>query len=245
MTDTVNTAENIAAAPEAVKILLDEDQPTPAPVPAPVPPATDSAEVEYEPTGDVGLDLALQFVGKAGIGADHPAMSAARTGDFSLIKATLASKGVQGWEAMTALGEEAYKRLANEAKSRADAVAKTVHAIAGGTEAWSAVQQWASSNATQEEKAEINALLDKGGLQAKAAAKYLVDMYNKANNVTVDPKDPTQGATRSGTVGTDQGPLDGPSYAKAVQELNTKLRGRIDGSPEYLKIQQRRLAWRG
>ena len=224
-------------------VLLDTKVPE-VKVEPPKPEVVDEAcAYEYEPTGDVGLDMALQFMGKAGLHQDHPAMVAATQGDFSILKATLAQKGVSGWEQFVALGEAAYARTKASDSAKAAKLVEMVHAEAGGAEEWGAVQQWASANATPEEKAEINALLNKGGLAAKGAVKYLVDTYNRANNVTVEPKDPARNASRTG--GDAGGPLSPRAYADAVNALNVQLRGRLEGSKEYEALQKRRAAFRG
>lgn len=217
----------------------------PAPAAPTATPENTSEVFEYTPTGDVGLDMALAFVGKAGISSDHPGMIAAEAGDFSILKAALAAKGVQGWEQFVALGEQAVsKRLAAEAATK-DNVKKMVVELAGGEQEWAAVQKWAAANATPEEKAEINGLLNKGGLAAKGAVKYLLDAYTRANNVVVNPADPTANASRATATGGANSPLSASEYAAAVRDLNVKLRGRIDDSPEYAKLQARRQAYRG
>ncbi len=202
--------------------------------------------VEYEATGDVGLDMALNFVGKAGIHMEHPAMQAAISGDFSLLKAELAAKGATGWEQFIALGEAAFSRTKEQEAAKTAALQNLIVNTAGGKEEWAAVQQWASSNATPEEKQQINALLNQGGLAAKGAVKYLVDAYGRANNVTVNPRDVAGNAGRAGGVpNADTGPLDPKAYSRAVGQLNIKLNGRLEGSPEYEALQRRRMAYRG
>lgn len=214
-----------------------------APKPEPI---LETAEVfEFEPTGDVGMDMALAFIGKAGINEQHPAMVAAINGDFTILKATLAAKGATGWEQFVALGEAAYTRKQAEAAAQRSALQEAVFKEAGGKEQWEAVQKWASANATPEEKAEINALLNKGGLAAKGAVKYLVDAYGRANNVEVSPRDATANASRGGVPAADTAPLSPRDYANAVQQLNVKLRGRLEGSKEYAALQSRRAAYRG
>lgn len=240
--------QTVAPAPEITPVLLDVTPVTPIPAVTPAPPApaeVGQGIIEYEPTDDVGLNLALDFVGKAGIGPDHPAMKAAHDGDFSILKAVLAAKGTSGWEQAVALGELAFERSQAENKAKAEAVEKTVHKVAGGAQEWTNVQTWASANATPEEKTEINNLLNAGGLAAAAAAQYLVAQYSRASGVEVTPKDPVAGASRATLPGADQGPLDAEAYTKAVAALNVKTRGRLDDSPEYQKLQNRRLAWRG
>lgn len=243
MTDPVVAPPEVDT-PAPAPLTLDVTPPAPAAPAAPTPaPAADptgaASEVVYEPTGDRGLDMALAFIGKQGMAGDHPAVLAAVDGDFSLLKAELATKGVPGYAEYIELGEQAYARTQEKNKATAEAARKAVHDVVGGEENWKAVQAWASANATPEEKAEINSQLSRGGLAAKAAATYLANAYSKANNVTQEPKDVTNGGGKSAA---SDGKLSATEYAKEVNALNIKLRGRLDGSPEYEALQRRRLA---
>lgn len=245
MTDQVTDpiVENPEAkAPES--ILFDTAPVAEAPKVEPV--AEPEGAVEYEPTGDVGLDMALNFVGKAGISAVHPAMLAAKEGDFTILKATLAAKGVRGWEQFVALGEAAYSRTTAEAEKKATAGREAVYKEAGGEENWNAIKAWAGTSATPEEKAEINALLNQGGVAAKGAVQYLARAYARANNVEVNPRDALANAGSGGGVpSATNGPLSSKEYSAAVQALNNKLGGRLEGSKEYADLQRRRGLHRG
>lgn len=207
-------------------------------------PITTDEVVAYEPTGDVGLDMALDFVGKAGVGIDHPAMVAAQQGDFALLKATLAQKGVAGWEQFVALGEAAYEKVAKDNKAKADAARDAIYKEVGGEESWLEIQKWAGANATAEEKAEINKLLGQGGLAAKGAVKYLADAYAKAGNVTREPANPLADAGRANGGGANA-PLNSADYSAEVAKLHRKLGGRMEDSREYASLRQRRAAYRG
>ena len=198
--------------------------------------------VTYEPTGDVGLDMALDFIGKAGISVEHPAMKAAQAGDFALLKATLAQKGVQGWEQFVALGEAAYTKVTAEQAAKEKASREAIIKEAGGEAEWQAIQKWAGVNATPEEKTQINKLLAEGGLAAKSAIKYLVDVYNKANNVVKEPLNPL--ANASAKVSNANAPLSASEYSREVAALSRKLGGSMEDSKEYASLQQRRLAAR-
>lgn len=229
-------------------IIIPDSAPADGPAPKVEPPKTGpvlDTPVEYEPTGDVGLDMALAFMGKAGLGVEHPAMKAASNGDFTILKATLAAKGVQGWEQFVALGEAAFARTQENEKAKATQVAELVHKEAGGKEQWQAVQQWAAANATPEEKAQVNALLNQGGLAAKGAVQYLLGAYSRANNAVINPRDPAPNAGRGGNDSAVNGPLSPRAYADEVSRLNAKLGGRLEGSREYAALQQRRSAYRG
>ena len=242
MTDQVNAPADAAPATPVVPVTLDVAPVVPA-VPAAAAPATPEpagAEVTYEPTGDRGLDMALAFIGKQGLAGDHPAVQAAADGDFTLLKAELAQKGVQGYAEFIELGEQAYARTQEKNKAQAETARKAIHDTAGGAESWAAIQAWASANASPEEKAEINIQLNKGGLAAKAAVVYLSNAYSKAGNVSQEPADVSKGGGKPPAAA--DGKLTATEYSAAVKALNSKLRGRLDGSPEYAALQSRRIA---
>lgn len=245
MTDQVNdpNPDNI----EDTNTLLIEPKVDPKPAPAApavkdVPTADDATVVTFEDTGDVGLNMALEFLGKQGFGVEHPAMVAAGNGDFTVLEALLAQKNVQGWQQMVALGKAGYERTVNTQKEAASKTLAVVETAAGGKEQWAAIQSWARDNATAEERTEINSMLNAGGLQAKTAALYLKDAYSRATNVNVTPPD---GLTFKGDAGNQRpavGPLSAKDYTAAVAELHRKLGGRMEGSREYAELGRRRLA---
>lgn len=243
MTDQTNQDEVTEDKAPVVSVLLDEAAPVVEPVKT-EPTVVEETVVEYEPTGDVGLDMALAFVGKAGIGMEHPALKAAITGDFTILKATLAQKGTAGWEQMVALGEAAFERTKAADATKAAELQVLVHTTAGGADEWALVHQWAADNASPEEKKQINGLLQQGGLSAKSAVNYLVAAYNRASNVERNPIDGAANAGNSNP-GASNGPLGPKEYSAAVAQLNTKLGGRVDGSKEYAELQRRRAAYRG
>jgi len=229
--------------------LLLDGKPDPKPADAPKDAPKDSVkvdvpdgtEVAFEPTGDVGLDMALEFLGKQGFGVEHPAMVAAGNGDFTILEALLAQKGVQGWDRMIALGKAGMERIAGNQKAETAKTLDIVTKAVGGAEEWGNIQKWAAANATDEERAAINTQLNAGGLSAKMAATYLADLYAKANNVNITPPD---GATFKGNApqaAKASGPLSAADYTAAVNELHRKLGGRMEGSPEYAALGQRRL----
>lgn len=226
------------AAPAPVAVQL-----APEPVvtaPAVTEPVTE-ATVSYDPTGDAGLDVALAFVGKLGIGLDHPAMIATEKGDFSLLKAHLAAMGPKaaGWEQHVALGEQSYTRTADAAEKQATAVQAAVIGIAGDAETWTAIQAWASANATPAEKAEINTLFDSGPVGARAAATVLRDAYSKAPGNVIKPAATTRDASAGAAPTPANGPLSNREYGAAVRELRLKLGNQMDRSPEYAALRSR------
>lgn len=199
--------------------------------------------IQYEKTGDPGLDMALEFVGARGFDASHPAMKAAENGDFSLIKAALSAMGdgAKGFENFVALAEQSHKATAAKNAERAAKDADMIHKAVGGKEAWAAVSKWAGTNAEPEEKAAVNAALKQGGLTAKVMAQWLAAQYNKASGTVVEPKSVTSpdAAGKSDPVG----PLSAKEYADAVAAGAAKVPN-FENSPQYRQLQARRLAGR-
>ena len=117
-TQPTNTAPAPAAQPASAQASQPEAKATMQgmmvdPALKDIPPNTNTSEpFQYEPTGDAGLDYALDFIGKLGYSDAHPAVRAAITGDFSLIRAELSTRGVQGADAVVKLAEDAHARFA-------------------------------------------------------------------------------------------------------------------------------------
>lgn len=225
-------------APPATSVLLDDPaaaQPTPNP--------DTSNEFSYDPTGDAGLDYALNFVGKLGYGDTHPAIQAAQKGDFSLIRAELATQGVAGSDAVLALAEQAYTRFAAEDAKKSEELAGFAAQAAGSAENWAVVRAWAAAEATPQEKAQVNAALSQGGLVAQGVISQLVNLYQQKHTL---PKD-AAAVTKPGEAGTaapSNEPMTAKAYAQAVEALRQKLGNRTEGSPEYAALQSQRLAAR-
>lgn len=252
--------EALGGAPAAPQGQVDQapaqgQAPAPAPAAAPadvlldapaggVTPNPDtSQEFSYDPTGDAGLDYALNFVGKLGYGDTHPAILAAQKGDFSLIRAELATKGVAGSDAVLALAEQAYTRFAAEDAKKSEELAGFAAQAAGSAENWAVVRAWAAQEATPQEKAQVNAALAQGGLVAQGVISQLVTLYQQKHTL---PKDAATVA-KPGEVGTaapSNEPMTAKAYAQAVEALRQKLGNRTEGSPEYAALQSQRLAAR-
>ena len=210
----------------------------------PVTPNADTTtEFDYDPTGDAGLDYALNFVGKLGYGATHPAIIAAQQGDFSLIRAELATKGVAGGDAVLALAEQAYTRFAAEDAKKSEELAGFAFQAAGSAENWAVVREWAAKEATPQEKAQVNAALSQGGLVAQGVITQLINLYQQKHTL---PKDaaPVAKPGEAGTAAPSNEPMTAKAYAQAVEDLRQKLGNRTEGSPEYAALQSRRLAAR-
>ena len=228
--------------------------PAPAPAPAapvkldttvePVAPNPDTTnEFNYDPTGDAGLDYALNFVGKLGYGDTHPAIIAAQNGDFSLIRAELATNGVTGGDAVLALAEQAYSRFAAEDAKKSEELAGFATQAAGSAENWAVVRAWAAQEATPQEKAQVNAALAQGGLVAQGVINQLISLYQKQHTLPKDAADVAKPG-EAGTAAPSNEPMTAKAYAQAVEALRQKLGNRAEGSPEYAALQSQRLAAR-
>ena len=201
--------------------------------------------VAYNPTGDVGLDMTLKFVGDLGYAPDHPAMAAAINGDFSLLEAELASKGVKGYEAYIKLGQKAFTDVSSKTQERQAKDRAAVEAIAGGPENWSAMTAWATANADDGEKTVLQSQLAKGGLEAQMAATWLVTNYNRASGISTEGAGPAVSATR-GQAATTSGALDPKQYGAEVVKARQEYTGRdFESSPAYQQLVARRMAYRG
>lgn len=236
-----------APAPAAPAAPVSLDPPAaPAPAPAAEPPADNKGgAIVYEKTGDAALDMALNFLGAQGYSPEHPAMIAAEKGDFRMLAAELATKGVKGWKEHLDLGEQAYKARKEQHEAKATKDRADIYGVVGGEEAWKGIQTWAAANAEPHEKAAVNAALAQGGLVAKATAAYLRDLHAKATGVTVEPANPRVPGAAGVTPGVTNGPLSPRAYVTEVQQLRAKFGSDIDTRPEYAALKQRRSAWRG
>lgn len=234
----------VVAAPTPVvpEVKPDPTKPDPA-----KPDTTDSGVIEYEPIeNDPGLTMALQFVGKHGIGPDSPEMAAALKGDFTFLKAKLAAAGAAGYEHYVALAEKSWeKHVAVEAESITKTAA-LIHTAVGGEEQWQTIQKWAGENADPEEKAAINTMLNAGGFQARAAASLLKQMHAAAAGTVVNPAEPVAGAVASGGGAAVATALSPAAYAKEVAALTAKIGSQAAGrSPELEALRQRRMQYTG
>lgn len=227
---------------------------TPAAAPAPV--ALDGAPAEdkvpnpdtsntysYEPTGDAGLDYALNFIGQQGYGDAHPAVIAATKGDFSLIEAELATKNVPGAAQVVALAKQACERHAQETAKQEAELASFAATAAGSAENWAVVRAWAAQEATPQEKAQVNAALSQGGIIAQGVITQLVNLYSQKFTLAK-----TAAAVASPNAvpqpGSASEPMTAQRYAQAVEALRQKLGNRTEDSAEYAALQSQRLAAR-
>lgn len=199
--------------------------------------------VVFEPTGDAALDVALEFIGRVGIGPDDAAMKAAETGDFTALKIKLASLGdkAKGWEKMVALGEQSFKSASEAAKARATKDQQAVEAHVGGKEQWDSIRAWTKANAEPAELEQVNAVLRLGGFAAKVMAEGLQRRMQGAPGTVVEGASVAKPGAKG--AGASQ-PLTAQAYANEVAALRSKLGSQFDTSPQYKALQERRSAAR-
>ncbi len=208
-------------------------------------PAAEAAP-QFEKVGHPAIDLAIDFVSGLGIKPDDPAYLAAKDGDFDLLRVKLATMGdkARGWEQVLAVAEKGYGELAEKAQASAAAKNALIYEVAGGEEAWGELRDWAKANADDSEKKDLNAMLNAGGLQAKAAVMYLRNLYSGAPDTSQPPAAAVKKDAGSSPAQGSQA-LSPAEYKAAITELSRKLGPRIDDSPEYAVLKARRAAWRG
>lgn len=230
-------ADTPADAPTDVPTLGGDDLPDNS-LEAPTSADAVDGVITYPKTGDVGMDTALEWIGKLGIGMDHPAMQATLDGDFSLIRAHLATLGdkAAGAEQMCNLAEEANTRFVERANAAAAAISTAVSGVLG--EGQKDILAWASQNATADEKRSINAMLAADPVQARAAATILLNAYQAASGTVVEPASaitattgdaPAQSLTR----------ISRSEFARETNKLHAKYGAGYNQSTEYATLLRR------
>jgi hypothetical protein len=238
------TPEAIAAAAAAAAAAA----PAPtnfAPPTPPVAPGDGENIVVYKPTGDTGLDLALNFVGQLGFGPDRPEIKAAQTGDFTKLEATLKGMGdkAKGYEPYLKIATESRQRVADAFAAKEAATNKVIVDAAGGQEAWNAIHAWVSAEADDQQKADITQAFKVGGFAAQSMASQLAAMYRQSGKSTLPPKGAA--AANAATAGASTGggaPMTRQEYTAEISKLEAKHGYRLTDTPEYKVLSARYLA---
>lgn len=145
-----------------------EDKPAaPSKTEAPAGGGWDSVVSQYA-EGKPALAVALGFLGTAGIDPAGQAFELAKGGDFSLLAAELAGKGLAGTDHMLDILKAEVAANDQAAKDHAAATEATLDSILG--EEKDVILEWARSSASEEEKSAINEMLEAGGHFAHCAA---------------------------------------------------------------------------
>lgn len=240
-------------APEATPAPVAQPAPQLAPAPAapepqaPVapeapeaPPAPEAGEPEYEPSGDPGLDYAVSFLGKAGYDNDHPAIEAAVNGDFGLLRADLATKGIAGWEQAVALAERAYETAQTKAAETAAAVQESVTLVAESLGVdWEAAVEYARETATPEEVETINRLFE-DPYTAKMAALWVSNAYANNPNTSAPPaRQPVRPESVPADNAGGGGTITRAEFASEAGKLHKKFGDSYNTTPEYRALARR------
>lgn len=191
------------------------------------------SELEDKPA----LSMAMDFVAKAGISLEDPAVQLAATeGDFTMLEAKLAAEGVQGYEAMLAILKGASDEYFADKQAKAEADVQAVQNILGEnhTEIW----DWAKGSMDDTDKDVFNSLFEQGRHHAIVAGIALKALYEQNFEGTV----PAQSLTKdlSTTSSNKSGAITRQEFASQTQELAKKYGSDVYNSREYQMLQQRR-----
>lgn len=194
----------------------------------------------FAKSDDQGLNYSLSFLARHGFTADNPAVDAAMGGDFSLLKAELAQKGIQGWEQALQLGEQAYGRAVDKQKAQQAEVGKVVTQVAEefGVD-WEAAVAHVGSSASPAEKAAINNLLSDPAT-ARIAASFITGSFLNADGVERDPLVNAAGDNATAAAKPANGKLSRAEFTKEMAALRGKLGDSYINSPEAQALFARR-----
>lgn len=240
--------EPAAAAPaaaveaEAAKPTVDLGKEAPAPVlPAEKPGDVDVLDkAGYAPAeNDPGLNYAMNFLAKNGFNSDNPAVEAAFGGDFSLLKAELAQKGLPGWEQALGLAEQSYDRHVKENDAKADAVGKVALEIAENMGVdWEQAVAHVGATATPAEKTAINSLLSDPAT-AHIAARFIAGSFIEGGDTEIEPAARAVGAEVKAHQGAAQGALSRAAYTAELGKLRKTLGDDYISSPQAAALYSR------
>lgn len=240
-----NGGGNEPVVPPAKAPSTGVDNPAPkVETPAPEPKADDAAVLDkagFAVTEDKGLNYALTFLARHGFTADNPAVDAAMGGDFSMLKAELAQKGVAGWEQALGLGEEAYGRATEKQKAEQAEVGKVVLEVAerSGVD-WEAAVSHVGSSATPEIKTALNDLL-RNPATAAIAAGFITNTYLEGSNEEMQPRAAATGAnTQAANRQVQGGKLTRAEFTKEMRDLQKRMGDSYLTSPEAQALYARR-----
>ena len=200
----------------------------------------DDGVVTYEATGDVALDLAMEFFGKLGLSFDNVEMQEAAKGNFSYLEAKLSGMGdkAAGFDRYIGLAKEAQGRAAESAKAKYEANLKTAHDAVGGKEVWDQVREYVGKNSTPELKAEFASAMDKGGVVATAMAQYLHRQVLEAQGSSLTGREAVSGDTPSAAA-TTGGPITREQYRELYKEGLKKYGMGFSSTPEHAALAAR------
>lgn len=246
MTDTANHPDP-NTSPQGQPPVQQPAPPQPDLLQQAPPTASEPNVVEYEPTGDVSLDIALGFFGRQGLGLDSPELAEAAKGNFAYLEAKFAGMGDKapaGWKEHVNLARESHTRMEATRKSDFEALEKSIHEVVGGAENWKTVTAFAHSQYGADEAKfnQVKDALNGGGLGAVAMAAYLHAQAlgsKSAGNI-----DGQQAVSTAGIMAANGslGAITDPAVFKAEQRALMDKHGfhNYDKTPEWQALLRRR-----
>ncbi|QHB36532.1 capsid and scaffold protein [Pectobacterium phage MA14] len=127
--------------------------------------------------------LAMNFLGDAGIGINDPAFLQAREGDFTLLKAMLAQKGLAGSDQMVAILEGAVQASIDEQIAFEEKTTATVTEIPGPDAPRRPGWKGRVSTHSKKTTTTINDMLQPGGLQAREVRNSSFTMQEQSETL--------------------------------------------------------------
>ncbi|AHB12128.1 scaffold protein [Xylella phage Paz] len=195
MTENVNpnpaATEQPTTVPNPQAAVVENPTPTPQ---TPAPPAkTEQATPYAADTGSKQLDVALGFfVNHLGLSPDSPeVVEAQRTGNFEYLKGHAAQKGIapELLSPYIALAEGGREELTKGVEARQAELAKELDGYAGGTEQRVATLAFVKANSTDEQLAEFDEILNRGGIGAQALMMLFQSKMRADPNVSTQGKE--------------------------------------------------------
>ena len=212
-------------------------------VTAPVAPPTVTIQTEYqfEATGHASLDYALRYLGKQGIGPDHPAVVAAQQGNWSAMDVLAQERKLD--TDVLALGKSGFTELQSKQQAGVTAFHGELDKAAkdAGLADWNAVKAFAAANSNPEELKAVNAVLAKGDAASKLLAQALIQ---RAASVPANRDGATAVKQGASTVPPTTGAVTAKAYQEGVIALQSKYGVRYAQTPEFRALAESRLAAR-
>lgn len=232
-----------ADAAPAAKPAVTIDTGTPAVKEAPKPEPGDAEVLDKAgyaaPENDPGLSYAMKFLAKNGFNADNPAVDAAFNGDFSLLKAELAQKGLPGWEQALGLAEQSYDRHVKANDEKATKVGEVVTEIAAGMGVdWEQAVSHIGKSASKEEKSALNTLLSDPAT-AHIAARFISGTFIESGDSEIEPAARATGAEVRPVATAGGGALSRAEYNTELGKLRESLGENYISSPQAAALYRR------
>lgn len=234
-------AAGVEAAPAAATVKVDGKEPAPA-VTEQKPQPGDAEVLDkagYAPVdNDPGLNYAMRFLAGNGFDAANPAVEAAFGGDFSLLKAELSAKGIQGWEQALGLAEQSYDRHVKEGEASAAKVGEIVTGVATARGVdWEAAVAHVGKTANADERTAINTLLGNPAT-AHIAAQFITGAFMESGDGEYAPAARAVGDATKTHQG-QGGQLSRREYTAELSKLRESIGDSYMSSPQAAALFRR------